>query len=49
MGQSVGRNFTSLFEGGLFSFDTNLVPEVIKTYKDLHVKHEHLTLIQPQG
>lgn len=41
------KDFTKLFSQNLFEFDTDLVPEAIQLYKDLEVKHEHLTLIPP--
>ena len=31
----------------MFRFDTNLVPDAVKLFKDLDVKHEHITLIPP--
>jgi intraflagellar transport protein 52 len=44
----VPRDFTTLFETSLFKYDTNLIPDAIKLYNDLGVKHEPLTLIVPQ-
>lgn len=42
------RDFTQLFDPALFKFDTDLIPEAIKLYTELGVKHEALTLIPPQ-
>jgi intraflagellar transport protein 52 len=42
------RNFTTLFNEKLYKFDTDLIPEAIKLYTQLGVKHEPLTLIPPQ-
>eukprot|EP00397_Hematodinium_sp_SG-2012_P039940 GEMP01043688.1.p1 GENE.GEMP01043688.1~~GEMP01043688.1.p1 ORF type:complete len:441 (+),score=83.33 GEMP01043688.1:54-1376(+) len=42
------RDFTLLFDDTLFKFDTNLIPESIKLYQELGVRHEPLTLIPPQ-
>eukprot|EP00744_Colponema_vietnamica_P005392 GILI01007906.1.p1 GENE.GILI01007906.1~~GILI01007906.1.p1 ORF type:complete len:459 (+),score=107.09 GILI01007906.1:88-1464(+) len=47
-GEELPRDFTTLFDDGLFKFDTNLIPQAIKLYEDLNVKHEQLTLIPPQ-
>jgi intraflagellar transport protein 52 len=41
-------DFTVLFDHNLFKYDTNLVPEAIKLYEKLNVKHETLSLIPPQ-
>jgi len=42
------RDFTQLFDDSLFKFDTDLIPEGVKLYHHLGVKHEPLTLIPPQ-
>ncbi|MBN3308594.1 intraflagellar transport protein 52 homolog [Amia ocellicauda] len=42
------RDFTSLFDMSLFRLSTSSLPQVIHSYKQLHVKHEPLQLIQPQ-
>lgn len=42
------RDFTQLFDESLFKFDTDLIPEAVKLYSQLGVKHEPLTLIPPQ-
>ena len=36
-----------MFNQDLFKFDTHLVPETIKLFKEVDVKHEPLTLIPP--
>lgn len=41
-------DFTRLFDDGLFSFHVDNVPEAVKLYQDLGVKHEPLTVIPPQ-
>lgn len=41
-------DFTRLFDTKLFGFDTSVIPEVAKLYKQLQVKHEPLSLIRPQ-
>eukprot|EP00811_Abedinium_folium_P013374 NODE_2242_length_2260_cov_2.196437.p1 GENE.NODE_2242_length_2260_cov_2.196437~~NODE_2242_length_2260_cov_2.196437.p1 ORF type:complete len:459 (+),score=155.75 NODE_2242_length_2260_cov_2.196437:111-1487(+) len=46
--EQLPRDFTQLFEDGLFKFDTDLIPEAVKLYQQLGVKHEPLTLIPPQ-
>ncbi|XP_076123730.1 intraflagellar transport protein 52 homolog [Alosa pseudoharengus] len=42
------RDFTSLFDMSLMKLSTDTLPRVISSYKQLHVKHEQLQLIQPQ-
>jgi len=42
------RDFTQLFDDSLFKFDTDLIPEGVKLYQQLGIKHEPLTLIPPQ-
>eukprot|EP00293_Proteomonas_sulcata_P011100 CAMPEP_0184316024 /NCGR_PEP_ID=MMETSP1049-20130417/87380_1 /TAXON_ID=77928 /ORGANISM="Proteomonas sulcata, Strain CCMP704" /LENGTH=60 /DNA_ID=CAMNT_0026634821 /DNA_START=33 /DNA_END=212 /DNA_ORIENTATION=+ len=37
-----------MFDDSLFKFDTDSIPESIKLYEELNVKHEVLTLIPPQ-
>ncbi|KAI9353849.1 hypothetical protein BDR26DRAFT_910587 [Obelidium mucronatum] len=46
--EDVPKDFTTLFDVKLFNFDTSLVPEAIKLYDELRLKHEPLSLIQPQ-
>jgi intraflagellar transport protein 52 len=46
--EALPRDFTQLFDDGLFKFDTDLIPEAVKLYNQLGVKHEPLTLIPPQ-
>jgi intraflagellar transport protein 52 len=46
--EDLPKDFTTLFKEDLFKFDTNLVPEAIKLYGELSVKHEPITLIPPQ-
>lgn len=41
------KDFTRLFKSPLFTFDTNLVPDACKLFKEVEVKHEHITLIPP--
>ena len=42
------RDFTTMFSDKLYKFDTDLIPEAIKLFTTLGVKHEPLTLIPPQ-
>lgn len=42
------KNFEELFDTTLYSIDNNLVPDAIKLYKDLGVKHDQLGIIPPQ-
>lgn len=44
----VPQDFTQLFDDSLFQLSTDKIPEVLKLYKDMDVKHEVLTLIPPQ-
>merc|ERR1719446_1895148 len=44
----VPRDFTKLFDDGLFKFDTNLIPEAYELYTKTRVPKAPLTLIQPQ-
>lgn len=44
----VPADFTSLFHSQQYSLDTGLLPQVIKSYDKLHLKHEPLSLITPQ-
>jgi len=46
--EQLPRDFTQLFDESLFKFDTDLIPEAVKLYSQLGVKHEPLTLIPPQ-
>jgi len=46
--EALPRDFTQLFDDSLFKFDTDLIPEAVKLYQQLGVKHEPLTLIPPQ-
>ncbi|XRB04915.1 intraflagellar transport protein 52 [Pycnococcus provasolii] len=42
------RDFTGLFDHTLFKLSTDLVPDAVKLYDQLGVKHTPLTLITPQ-
>jgi len=44
----IPRDFTKMFDATLFGFDTAGIPECIRLYKELSVKHEPLTLVPPQ-
>lgn len=46
--EELPKDFTQLFDDALFKFDTNLIPEAVKLYEALNVKHEPLSLIPPQ-
>ncbi|XP_056130443.1 intraflagellar transport protein 52 homolog isoform X2 [Lampris incognitus] len=42
------RDFTSLFDISAFKLSNDTLPQVISSYKQLHIKHEPLQLITPQ-
>jgi intraflagellar transport protein 52 len=42
------KNFYELFDTSLYSIDNNLVPEALKLYKEIGVKHDQLGIIPPQ-
>ena len=44
----VPQDFTQLFDDTLFQLHTDKIPEVLKLYKEMDVKHGVLTLIPPQ-
>mmetsp|Transcript_15855 Transcript_15855/g.21833 ORF Transcript_15855/g.21833 Transcript_15855/m.21833 type:complete len:532 (+) Transcript_15855:41-1636(+) len=46
--EALPRDFTKLFDLGLFRFDTDLIPLTVRCYELLGVPHEPLTLIPPQ-
>jgi intraflagellar transport protein 52 len=46
--EDLPRDFTKLFDLGMFRFDTDLIPLTIQVYELLGVPHEPLTLIPPQ-
>jgi len=41
-------DFSSLFDPTLFKYDTHLIPEAVRLYERLNVRHEPLSLIPPQ-
>lgn len=41
-------DFAALFDTALFQYNTSLIPEAVKLYARLNVKHEPLSLIPPQ-
>jgi intraflagellar transport protein 52 len=45
--EELPKDFTLLFNQELFKFDTHLVPEAVKLFPEMDVKHEPLTLIPP--
>ena len=45
----VTKDFTTLFDDGLFRFDTSRIPEAVQLFRALDVKHEPLSLIPPQA
>lgn len=47
-GEEIPTDFSKMFEKDLFKLDTAIVPEVLRSYDELHVKHEPLQLIPPQ-
>ena len=46
--EDVPKDYTTLFESSLFKYDTDLIPEAVKLFESLGVKHEPLNLIVPQ-
>eukprot|EP00756_Hemistasia_phaeocysticola_P018711 Hpha_TRINITY_DN15613_c1_g4::TRINITY_DN15613_c1_g4_i1::g.100127::m.100127/K19681/IFT52; intraflagellar transport protein 52 len=46
--EDLPRDATQMFDLTMFKFDTDLIPEAVKAYEQLNVKHEPLTLIQPE-
>ncbi|KAI8801523.1 hypothetical protein BJ742DRAFT_863908 [Cladochytrium replicatum] len=46
--EELPKDFTTLFDLDLFKFDTSLIPAALQLYEQLGLKHEPLTLIQPQ-
>jgi intraflagellar transport protein 52 len=45
--EDLPRDHTRLFEKKLFSINFNLVPESLRLFKQLNIKHEPLSLIPP--
>lgn len=41
-------DFTTLFNNDLFEFSTGMIPEILKTYTQLDLKAEPITVISPQ-
>ena len=46
--EDLPRDSTTMFDLSMFKFDTELIPESVKSYELTNVKHEPLTLIQPE-
>ncbi|KAJ3211508.1 Intraflagellar transport protein 52 [Dinochytrium kinnereticum] len=46
--EDLPKDFTTLFDHDLFKFDNSLIPQALKVYEDMRLKHEPLSLIQPQ-
>ncbi|KAJ3197221.1 Intraflagellar transport protein 52 [Irineochytrium annulatum] len=46
--EDLPKDFTTLFDVNLFRFDTGLIPKAVKLYEEIRLKHEPLSLIQPQ-
>ncbi|EDV23358.1 uncharacterized protein TRIADDRAFT_57900 [Trichoplax adhaerens] len=44
----IPRDISQMFDHSLFQFDTTTVPDAVRAYTELSVKHEPLTLITPQ-
>ena len=40
-------DFKHLFHHDLYRFDTDLIPEAVKLYSQLKVKHDTMSLITP--
>ncbi|KAL3897508.1 MAG: hypothetical protein SGCHY_003371 [Lobulomycetales sp.] len=46
--EDLPKDFTTMFDQDLFSFDTSYMAQAIRLYEQLRLKHEPLSLIQPQ-
>jgi len=46
--EELPSDFTRMFDLKMFSYHTDMVPETVKLYERLNVKHEPLSLIPPQ-
>jgi len=46
--EEVPRDFRAMFDDGLFRLDTDNIPDTVRLYSSLDVKHDVLTLIPPQ-
>jgi intraflagellar transport protein 52 len=46
--EELPKDFTNLFDFGMFSFDSSYMANAIGLYDQLRLKHEPLSLIQPQ-
>ncbi|KAI9138292.1 hypothetical protein BKA69DRAFT_788310 [Paraphysoderma sedebokerense] len=46
--EELPKDFTKMFDHKLFKFDLGLIPQAIRLYDEFKLKHEPLTLIQPQ-
>ncbi|CAD8187499.1 unnamed protein product [Paramecium pentaurelia] len=46
--EELPKDVTTLFDSTLFKFDLEMIPDAVKLYGTLAVKHEPLTLIVPQ-
>jgi intraflagellar transport protein 52 len=44
----IPKDFTKLFDAGMFKFDVDTIPQTLKLYDVLGVPHQTLTLIPPQ-
>ena len=47
-GEELPVDFTELFDHSLFKYDVSMIPEAVRLYDKLGVKHEPLSLIPPQ-
>ena len=46
-GDDIPKDFTTLFKHDLYAINTSELPDVLDAYKELRVKHEPLSLIEP--
>uniref|UniRef100_A0A7S3DER4 Intraflagellar transport protein 52 n=1 Tax=Palpitomonas bilix TaxID=652834 RepID=A0A7S3DER4_9EUKA len=46
--EELPRDFSTLFDDGMFRFDTSHIPSAVNLYDEMDVKHDTLTLIPPQ-
>jgi intraflagellar transport protein 52 len=46
--EELPTDFTTMFDGRMFSYDVQHIPDAVRLFKSLDVSHQPLTLITPQ-
>eukprot|EP01137_Pigoraptor_chileana_P014410 Opistho-2@5008 len=46
--EEIPKDFSQLFNHSLYKLDTSVIPDAVKAFEHLRIKHEPLTLITPQ-